>query len=497
MIENFNDNFREICLNLKIDKRRFILGLSGGTDSMALLSLLKHFIVSNKNFKIEVFPVIIDHDLRLNSSNEAKAVQNIALSLGFKTIIKKIITKKPNGNIQNWARKERRRILCDIAFEFSANLILGHHSDDLVETIFMRSVKGSGIEGLRGMQDRMIWNDTLILRPLIFFNKRQITDYVNSNNVIFFEDQSNFLLKFERTRVRETLKRISVSNWPTISNDIIKFSLLNKQLLLKINKIFSKWVQNNILIDNRGAMRVDFKNLQNIFEKSNLFTISIFGRIIKTVGGKEYAPKREKTLNCLKQIFSIWVHNNILIDNRGAIRVDFKNLQNIFEKSNLFTISVFGRIIKTVGGNEYAPKREKTLNCLKRIFSPVFKNTNLGNVKISLKKSYLFFTRENRNINFDIEIIKNKKYIFDGRFFLTSKYSGNLISSEFHNFESVKNDNPFAECENDINITIPFMSTLEGTTIKPYFNMYDGKSHIKTNSESNSYELSLIRTTFM
>ena len=432
MIENFNDNFREICLNLKIDKRRFILGLSGGIDSMALLSLLKHFIVSNKNLKIEVFPVIIDHDLRLNSSNEAKAVQNIALSLGFKTIIKKIITKKPNGNIQNWARKERRRILCDIAFEFSANLILGHHSDDLVETIFMRSVKGSGIEGLRGMQDRMIWNDTLILRPLIFFKKRQIINYVNSNNVIFFEDQSNFLLKFERTRVRETLKRISVSNWPSISNDIIKFSLLNKQLLLKINKIFS-----------------------------------------------------------------IWVHNNILIDNRGAIRVDFKNLQNIFEKSNLFTISVFGRIIKTVGGNEYAPKREKTLNCLKRIFSPVFKNTNLGNVKISLKKSYLFFTRENRNINFDIEIIKNKKYIFDGRFFLTSKYSGNLISSEFHNFESAKNNNPFAECEDDINSTIPFMSTLEGATIKPYFNIYNGKSHIKTNPEGKSYELSLINTTFL
>ena len=202
MIENFNDNFRELCLNLKIDKRKFILGLSGGIDSMALLSLLKRFIVSNKSLKIEVFPVIIDHDLRSNSSNEAKAVQNIALSLGFKTIIKKIITKKPNGNIQNWARKERRRILCDIAFEFSANLILGHHSDDLVETIFMRSVKGSGIEGLRCMQDRMIWSDTLILRPLIFFNKRQITDYVNSNNVIFFEDQSNFLLKFERVRVR-------------------------------------------------------------------------------------------------------------------------------------------------------------------------------------------------------------------------------------------------------------------------------------------------------
>jgi hypothetical protein len=61
----------------------------------------------------------------------------------------------------------------------------------------------------------------------------------------------------------------------------------------------------------------------------------------------------------------------------------------------------------------------------------------------------------------------------------------------------VKNNNPFAECEDDINSTIPFMSTLEGATIKPYFNTYNGKSHIKTNSEGKSYELSLIKTKFI
>ena len=63
MIENFNDNFREICLNLKIDKRRFILGLSGGIDSMALLSLLKHFIVSNKNLIPFVISSTVEEDL--------------------------------------------------------------------------------------------------------------------------------------------------------------------------------------------------------------------------------------------------------------------------------------------------------------------------------------------------------------------------------------------------------------------------------------------------
>ena len=69
MIENFNDNFRELCLNLKIDERKFILGLSGGIDSMALLSLLKRFIVSNKSLKIEVW---LDFKIRSMRNGQGK-----------------------------------------------------------------------------------------------------------------------------------------------------------------------------------------------------------------------------------------------------------------------------------------------------------------------------------------------------------------------------------------------------------------------------------------
>jgi len=427
MIKNFNNRFKDLYSSLKIEKKRFILGLSGGIDSMALLHLLKDFIKCNQNLKIEVFPVIIDHGLRPNSATEANAVLDLASNLGFETIVKKINIKKPSGNIQNWARKERRKILCDIAFDLSADLILGHHSDDQVETIFMRSIKGSGIDGLVGMQEKITWNGILIIRPLITFKKDQVIRYVEENNIIFFQDSSNFNLKFERVRIRKTLENISKSSWPSISEDLEKFAFLNKQLLKKINSIFIKWVQ-----------------------------------------------------------------NNILIDNRGAIRVDFKKLQNIFERSNLFTISVFGKIIKTVGGNEFSPKKEKTLNCLNVIFSLSFKNTNLGNVNIFLKNKYLFFIRENRNINFKAEIRKNKKYIFDGRFLLTSKHSGNLIKSNITDLDYVNTDYAFVEYKNEINNVIPFMFTLEGTTIRPYFNRVDLKSDNKVNCDYNPFHLCLI-----
>ena len=93
MIEVFNNHFQEICKNLTSSKNTFVLGLSGGMDSFALLYLLKNFIENNKNFKIEVFPVIIDHNLRQVSSKEAYEVKKIANNLGFSTNIKKVYRK--------------------------------------------------------------------------------------------------------------------------------------------------------------------------------------------------------------------------------------------------------------------------------------------------------------------------------------------------------------------------------------------------------------------
>ena len=74
----------------------------------------------------------------MESNKEAQEVKKISKKLGFKTNIKKIYNKKPSGNIQNWARKIRRGLLCETANKLSADLILAHHFDDQAETLFMR-----------------------------------------------------------------------------------------------------------------------------------------------------------------------------------------------------------------------------------------------------------------------------------------------------------------------------------------------------------------------
>ena len=171
MISNFDDHFNKLLKSLD-SNNKFILGLSGGMDSMALLYLIKNFKDNKRHIFIDCIPIIIDHDLRDESERESKEVKKISQNLGFDTQIKKIIVCKPSGNIQNWARKQRRTILYKSCLELSANLILGHHFDDQAETLFMRMSKKSGLDGLSGMSEINLWNGVFIIRPLLFYTKK-------------------------------------------------------------------------------------------------------------------------------------------------------------------------------------------------------------------------------------------------------------------------------------------------------------------------------------
>ena len=427
MILNFETHFTKTLKKIKNNNYKFILGLSGGMDSMALLYLLKDFIDNNKQYEIDLMPVIIDHGLRNVSNEEALKVKSISQTLGFKTQIKKIYQCKPNGNIQNWARKQRRDIFFQMSTNLSANLILAHHLDDQAETIFMRLLKDSAIDGLSGMNEIITWNGILILRPLIFCKKNQIKKYVINNKITYFEDTSNYDLKFERVKTRLLLESMEKYVWPNISADLNYLSNLNCRLLKKTISIFNSWGKHNILVNEGGAARIKYANFMKIFNNSKFFSIRIIGKIIQTIGGNEYPPKRKKTL---KLIFSI--------------------------------------------------------------INQKFQQKCLGNVCIVFSRGYLYFFRENRNLNFDMSIKENRFYIFDGRFLVFSSVPGKLVKSENSDLFSFDNKNPFHEYIIQINNTIPYLKTLEGKTIKPHLNIISQNSTLNDNHKNDFFNLYLI-----
>ena len=427
MIESFSNNFKRICDNSIGLSNNFVLGLSGGTDSTALLYLLKKFITDNPKLKINIYPIIIDHGLRPGSDIEACEVKRMAIKLGFKVFIKKIKNKKPKGNIQNWARVERRNLLHESAVFFSANLLLAHQFDDQAETIYMRLIRGSGIDGLVGVKEVNFWNGIFIIRPLLIYKKEHLKNYIEKKNINYFEDPSNNLVKYERVRTRKILRVMEESFWPKVFHDLTTLSFLNHRLLALINPHFIKWIDKNIIIDEVGAIKINFINLKILFCETNLVAVRILGKVFQIVGGKEYSPKKRKTFNLMTTIFNF-----------------------------------------------------------------PFKNTNLGNVNVYLNEGYLFFIREQRNLIFDIKIKKNKYYIFDGRFLLISNVSGNIIQSTNNFLNKVNDKSAFFRYKDEINNSLPFIKTLEGECISPHLNIINNDVVEKESIKSCSFRLYLI-----
>ncbi|HSF56109.1 MAG TPA: tRNA lysidine(34) synthetase TilS [Algoriphagus sp.] len=178
-------------------KSTYLLACSGGMDSMCLASLL---VKSGIQFEI----VHINFQLRRKESEgDMEFVQNWAESneIPFHLILAETesYAKSKGISIQMAAREIRYRHFEEI--RYSRNLqgiILAHHEDDQLETIFLNLLRGTGIEGIYGMGERKGW----LIRPLLTFSRAEIHAYMAANNLTWRDDSSNAKDEYKRNNLR-------------------------------------------------------------------------------------------------------------------------------------------------------------------------------------------------------------------------------------------------------------------------------------------------------
>jgi len=207
---------------------RYLIGVSGGRDSVALLHRLveagyKNLVVCHLN-----------HSLRGRSSvadarfvKKLAAKYNVDFELGLVKV--RTLAKRKKLSIETAGRAARYSFFTQIAKRRRCRTIfLAHHADDLVETFLINLFRGAGLSGLAAMREvstRSIDGVNLtILRPLVSVWRANINAYVRRNRLKFREDESNKDLGPLRNRIRrrvipnlEKLLGISISQniWRT------------------------------------------------------------------------------------------------------------------------------------------------------------------------------------------------------------------------------------------------------------------------------------------
>ena len=246
-----------------------VVAVSGGPDSMALLNLLLK-IKQEKN--INIICAHVNHNTgRIGQVEEQEYVEDYCKNNNI--ICETLIIKKyGDDNFESEARNKRYEFFKKLINKYNAKyLFTAHHGDDLIETILMRIVRGSTLKGYSGFSKIVDMDDYKIIRPLINVTKKEIIDYLDSNTIKYYIDQTNLDDNYTRNRYRKYILPKLKEEDKNVHNKFYKFSktllLYNDYIEKEVKNIISKVYNNNILYLDK------FNNLEYVIKLKIIYSI--------------------------------------------------------------------------------------------------------------------------------------------------------------------------------------------------------------------------------
>ena len=219
---------------------KIVIGCSTGPDSMALVDMM---LKNRKKYDLELIIAHVNHNIRKESIIEEKFLEEYC---NENDIIFESMTIEEYGddNFHNEARHIRYNFFETIINKYGANyLMTAHHGDDLIETILMRIVRGSNLKGYSGFKGIVDMENYKIIRPLIYFTKKQLEDYDKKNNVKYFIDSSNEKDKYTRNRYRKYVLPFLKKEEKDVHLKFLKFSKTLNEANNFIDKLTKKAIR--------------------------------------------------------------------------------------------------------------------------------------------------------------------------------------------------------------------------------------------------------------
>ncbi|WP_100934142.1 tRNA lysidine(34) synthetase TilS [Candidatus Chlamydia corallus] len=182
------------------EKKRYLLALSGGSDSLFLFYLLKERGVS-------FTAVHIDHGWRSRSAQEAKELEELCSREGIPFILHALTAEEQGDkDLENQARKKRYALLYESYRHLNAGgIFLAHHANDQAETVLKRLLESAHLTNLKAMAERSYVQGVLLLRPLLHIPKSSLREALDARGISYIQDPSNEDERYLRARMRKKL----------------------------------------------------------------------------------------------------------------------------------------------------------------------------------------------------------------------------------------------------------------------------------------------------
>jgi tRNA(Ile)-lysidine synthase len=208
---------------------RILVGLSGGSDSVALVLLLRE-LSEHEGFAVAAL-AHLNHSLRQSATRDEQFCRAFAEQVGLAITVESIdvasYARTQHLSVEQAARRVRYEFLHRAAEEASADRIaVGHTRDDQAETFLLKLIRGAGLTGLGGIYPRR----GKVVRPLLDVSRQELRAYLTSRGQMWVEDETNLDLSNPRNRIRHrVLPELDLAHGASVSPAIARAAAIVRE----------------------------------------------------------------------------------------------------------------------------------------------------------------------------------------------------------------------------------------------------------------------------
>lgn len=393
MIEKVRNNILEYNLITKGDN--ILIGISGGPDSVCLFHVLR---LLKEVLRFDLYASHINHMYR---GKDAEKDENFVKELCKKNDIKLFILKKNAADYANENKITEEEAGREIRYNFfksnlssldNGKIAVGHNINDQAETVLQRIIRGTGIDGLKGMT----FKNGNIIRPILNVSRKEIEDFLHDNGFKYCIDKTNNMPIYGRNKIRlELIPFLEEKYNPNIQETLIRMAE-NAAKDSKIIKKYTNELFKNVLEEKKNELVT--LNINNIikykdFEISRIIRKAIFeikgntnnieskhiDYIIKLIKDN----KTGKKINLPERIFAEISYNSLIIGKTIEKIGEFE--YNIIINGQTDIKEINKKVVTKIGQNiKKLPKNHKSilLDYNKISGNIIARNRRIGDIMI-------------------------------------------------------------------------------------------------------------------
>lgn len=305
---------------LFVPGQHLLVAVSGGPDSMALLSLLHRLVPS---WRLALTVVHCNYGLRgAESDGDESFVRDFCRERHLSLVIHRplLVKRRQRSSLQAMAREARYAFMRQLAHEVEADrIVVGHTANDQAETVLMWMLRGAGMTGLAGMpyvrEDRVI-------RPLLASTREEVLVYLDQEGVSYRRDSSNEKPLYHRNRIRQELLPVVTKLAPAAVRLLQRQADVLREDERYLEQVTSELVRRLVSQEPGGAQRVERQAFMEL-------PVSLQRRLVRAVLRTYDEEGRASSLRVVESV------RQVFLKGKGGAQLSLKRVVVILAQESV------------------------------------------------------------------------------------------------------------------------------------------------------------------